>query len=235
MLVGFPGKTAPPGRTRPAHNGAMPALPCPIKRLEIERVQAAGAGQRDILSAPGHPCSVTFLDQPGTSATGISPFGLSVARWDYPITSAPDCSLVCEMSQWLGPCVLGNGQSSHSACLRRIAAIYTAFQACRLRHLPGGVAVRRCPSQFQFWLVAPVLCCYGAVHRPAAAAPDGLKSHSGVPHSRGCRPSLFRSGPTPAASRLLPYLSQSPSTLPLYWGTDEEESPLLKGERANER
>lgn len=96
-------------------------------------------------------------------------------------------------------------------------------------------AVRRCPSQFQFWLVVPILCCYGAVHRPAAAAPDGLRRHSGVPHWRGCRPSLFRLGPTPAASRLLPYLSQSPSTLPRYWGTDEEESPLLKGERANER
>lgn len=91
------------------------------------------------------------------------------------------------------------------------------------------------PISVSILLVAPILCCYGVVHRPAAAVPDGLKRHSGVPHWRGCRPSLFRPGPTPAASRLLPCLSQSPSTLPRYWGTDEEESPLLKGERANER
>ncbi|MNV21070.1 hypothetical protein D3C71_1119970 [compost metagenome] len=43
----------------------------------------------------------------------------------------------------------------------------------------------RVPSQFQFWLVVLVLCCYGAAHCPAAAAPDGLKRHSGVPHWRG--------------------------------------------------
>ncbi|MFB5206198.1 hypothetical protein ABGA94_09825 [Stenotrophomonas sp. 3diitr2024] len=41
--------------------------------------------------------------------------------------------------------------------------------------------------------------------------------------------------PAQSASRLLPRLSQSPNTLPRYWGTDEEESPLLKGERVNER
>lgn len=41
--------------------------------------------------------------------------------------------------------------------------------------------------------------------------------------------------PAQSASRLPPRLSQSPNTLPRYWGTDEEESPLLKGERVNER
>ena len=104
--MGFLGKRPrPEGRGQPI---MVPCRPCPAQsNCWRSSAFAAGAGRRDILSAPEHPCSVTFLDQSGTSATGISPFGLSVARWDYPITSAPDCSLVLRNEPVAGAMRLG--------------------------------------------------------------------------------------------------------------------------------